>query len=367
MTHTGPLSTADIREVLRSGVVAQGLDLPISIYSAEMALLVERGRHAMGTLSSSDAGFRDAVEHLRRCDSYAHARLPLMLGLGWRQSELIDEARLLDAEVESALLSACFNAAITIYDDLLDERPETRSASPITPDVVDGVFSDPLGAAGLLDALADGLDDPQWRIYLALMAICARRGESLRRRATDEGAWGRLGALVGRLYSTEMERGSPKKAADASLPAQIVLAVCELAAPSRLPSPREIAHSLGSVLAVVDDAVDLLDDLDAGRTNCLVPAHVEAEGWSDADLYDMVEDGLTRVSRSVAMIEAADCDGYQVSGLASFARAMVMAWTGWTTSIGTNAQDSPEATGPLDWGVAALFAAQPGGYEAGTV
>ncbi|HEV2887585.1 MAG TPA: prenyltransferase/squalene oxidase repeat-containing protein [Jatrophihabitans sp.] len=378
MPYRGSLSTGHLRAVARLAITAEGLALPAADFAGEIAQLIDRGTAARQALIARSDRFAAAAERLG--GDQPSDRLHLLLGLGWRQSELLDIARREQPDEQAALLSACFNAAITLYDMLIDEHPGAGADKQVTAELVAALFRDPAATADRLDELAERADDARLALYLVLMSQCARLGQALRSRPEGDAAWDRLGALVRRLYTVQVENEAAGHA-DLALPSDVTLAIGELARPGDLPPPREVAGAVGTVLAVVDDAADLLADLDAGRANSLLAEASPADPeLADADLYDAVAAGVAAARVAIERIQAAADDGYAVEGLVRFTRAMAMAWTDWpavrppepgspepgSPQLGSPQPGSPDQSGPLERAVAFLLAAQATGYAEAT-
>lgn len=398
MRYLGSLAPEHLHAVARLAIVAAELDLPAADHARELALLNSRGEQAWQVLRDSEPGVVAAVAnaaattHGRAAQSPA-VRMPLLLGLGWRQCEEFDAALGRPTDPQAAVLSGCFNAAITLYDVLLDERDDD-SAALVTPEMVAALFADPSGMAGRLDAAASHTEDPTLLLYLTLMAACARRGAVLRDRRRDRVAWDRLAALVRELYASQTGRAASSTdeaerpgldARQAALPSVITWAIAALGATEPAPEPapgpspvasaadevlgQELAEDFGEILAIVDDVADLADDLAAGWHTLLTEPPALPPGLvGDGDLYDAIGHGIGRIAAALRRIEEVGGRvGADVTGLVRLARAMVMAWTGWP---GTHAEPAAPATepgvGPMARAVAALLRAHERDYAEAT-
>ena len=373
--YAGALTTGHLRHVVRLAMAAHGIAPDPAEYARERRLLEDAGRGILQELMREPA-VAPALRRLRREDPQRWERVPKLLGLGARQTELLQRARHGSAHAgAAAALGGLFNAAIVLYDQLIDESDIADvAAAALGAGAVAQIFAQPDAAVPALRALANAHDDVRLKLFLLLTAECGRRGSALLSASGDAGAWRRLGALVQRLLGvhTAVSRGDADGiAAKSSLPSEVMFAIGALAdglSDDAAHDAAALGELAGALFSVADDLADLLIDIDCGASNTIydeLRATCEQGRIADADIYDAVVRATRRLADVLEQLEAQGARGFDVSALLAFARAMLAAWVDWPT-------EEPPAPPPvrapreLQTAVDALLSSRRTGYADAT-
>jgi len=298
-------------------------------------------------------------------------RLPRMLGFGYQQAVVLQGymARSPEGDGDVATLGAAFSAGIALVDYLVDTQTDgARVFDILNRDIVRGMFEPTGNAIAALAAKYEGAADPRRRLLLALVATCAAGFRELYHRSSNEMAWAALAQTVSRMYEAErtvslveptsrtaLREMLPMIEAKSVLPFVAMQQMVFLAAPpSDLAKRAEQASTtLGRIIALTDDLVDLLDDCHRGVPNAVMLRLADrlaerGRSWpSDADVYDVVDDTVgdliellqpstfgMRISGpsmnpDIAAFNGGDRANARLDAVVDFAQVTVAAWVGW--------------------------------------
>lgn len=300
--------------------------------------------------------------------------LPRMLGFGYQQAEVLQHlaARPPAADDGVATLGAAFSAGIALVDHLVDTRPDGgRVFEILNRDTVRGMFDPAVDASTELGRAYQGAADPGLRLLCALVAACGVGFRELHRRSGNDAAWAELGQVIGRMYEAERTVSSARPTSRAELrdllPAIQAKSVLPFVAMHHLvalaaPEPRAsgwgrvASTTLGRVVSLTDDLVDLPDDCHRAVPNGIILALADRlweqrRTWpSDADVYEVVDDGVVELL-DLLRPRAFGLTGHEATpsaagqagsvepltwatnvdsgGILDFARLTVASWVGW--------------------------------------
>jgi hypothetical protein len=335
--YAGTLPETHFRGVARLALAAEGFSASDRDLNREARALRAAGAAALADLRSESSGIRAALDELAGDGDPLPLAMPLLLGLGVRQAEVYKSiARTFNGDGSSALLSGTFNAAIVVYDQIIDQPARQHDLpSVVRAETVAGIFREPEGGIPLMEEAARMQADARTRLFLFLMSECARRGIALTLRYGTEREWQCLGANVQRLFSAESalngepfdqrEHSRALAAAKSTLPSLVILDICHLADECRLGKCEASAVRLGRLFSAIDDLADLVSDLDDGRPNTLAfelaERHEGRTSLADADLYRACAEQAARV---VVLLRSLEGDETR-----RFGEAIVASWLNW--------------------------------------
>jgi hypothetical protein len=350
--YKGELTDGHLRATIRTALVARGFVM------GELEFAASAAQQQSAGLWLRDQVFpaRLQVGALGRSPSFADAdpdlwnRLPLMAGLGFRQTELFGSLLQItpDAGAESAILGGAFNAAIALFDYLIDETGAgERLFSLLTERVVRAIFAEPDQARQVLAETAARTKDARECYLFALIAFCAETGQRMLMASGNGPAWMALGETIGRLFESqrriaglswplrdEARRLLPILEAKSCLPSHAALQIAQLAeeCPGHSADLKPAALRLGRIFWLIDDLVDVLKDLRTGTPNAVV-IHLadrlaEEDRWStsDTDLYDEIDGAVNEL---VPLLEFSGPDDGVNAIVTQFGRFAVAGWTAW--------------------------------------
>jgi squalene-hopene/tetraprenyl-beta-curcumene cyclase len=360
--YLGVLDEVHFHAVVRTALRAHGFCLPLT---AAEELVAEH--HALGCHFVEEVFPRcrpafaadGPLERLQSVDHALWERVPLTAALGWRQTRALQSLSLPrnDVHTEDVFgLGAAFNAAITVIDYVVDERPDGVGVFQVLdPKLISAIFDLSCDIQSVLGSVYKQLDDPHLQLLLALVGMCAAEGRRLCLAGGNHDAWQALGRLVLQLLDAERRTAlvmhNPEAVSSPSLldamerksvlPSVAMLHIAQLGAAS-LPSETAMraATTLGRVFWRIDDLADLLTDCRRGVPSALVVRLAEfviarnRAVAADADLYDIVDQTAHEM---VCLLEPAAFadpskwagDANALSSLVEFARSYVGAWVNW--------------------------------------
>lgn len=244
-------------------------------------------------------------------------RIPGMLALGWRHIQVLRWPEQPGPEsVDLGLLGATFNAAISIYDHLLDEPDRTRpmpvGAVAEVGALVKQVITELSPAEHAASYSGQGppaaktphtaFVDPDWVLLVVLIRAWSALAKSVAHRNSNTEAWQHLGEVIAGLLAAETRLSAGevvgKEAQDLEQwvsrgPSTALGLMASL--DGAAPGTAEAADHLGGVLWLVDDLVDLASDARRRQPN----AHLEGTQMRtlhDRDLYRHLQDGARRLA-----------------------------------------------------------------------
>lgn len=257
-------------------------------------------------------------------------RLPGMLALGWRQVHLFRSLTSPDVECSDlGLLGATFNAAIAVYDYLLDEPARDWPMPPGALEGLAALVSDVLRDPNAAIAMREFDNDADWSLLFALVVAWADVAAGLYAGAEKE-AWPALAQIIGSLLATEtlLATGPPaaRECADAARwvsigPALALGLMADLKAPcDGLEARRSAAAYIGEVMWLADDLADLVTDARRGHPNTVLGEG--AQGWiTDPSVYRKVARGAERLAACLSRPATSEVCG--------FAHEVAFRWLQW--------------------------------------
>ena len=287
-------------------------------------------------------------------DPHLWDRLPHMLGFGYQQAVVLNRLMICSPDVDQdvAVVGAAFSAGIALIDYCVDEQADgTLVFEMLNRDLVRLIFAPTAGAEAAFAGAYSRVSDPRLRSLCALVWICAHGFSELYSRSRNDAAWKDLARLISQLYESERavsvatvtgEASSrdlrPLVEAKSVLPFVAMYRIVSLATPELETSERarRASMTLGQVVSLIDDLVDLLEDCSRGAPNIVasrladrlaVESRTEA---SDADLYEMID---ITVADVVDLLTTNALGIDDTTDVIDFARLTVARWAGWEDEV----------------------------------
>jgi hypothetical protein len=377
-TYNGVLDRSHLRAAIRLALRAHGFT--VSNTSVDSAV---EARDQLGCWLRDQVLPQRFPRFASRADYYAIAEidpclwggLPPMLGFGYQQAMVLHGlvAPSSEVDVSVATLGAMFSAGIALVDYLVDTQPDgMRVFEMLNRNVVRGMFDLATDTEAALASAYEQVTDLRLRLLCALVSACAAGFRELYCRSRNEVAWVSLAQVMSCMYEAEwavslvtptsraaLRELLPVIEAKSVLPFVSMHQVVTLAA-SQPEAPERAEHAsetLGRIVSLTDDLVDLMDDCHRGAPNTLIlyladRLAEQGRDWpSDADVYEVVDASVRDLLELLQLhafaladatvsanpeITKADCGAVEPdatdTGLVAvldFARITVAAWVGW--------------------------------------
>jgi len=282
-------------------------------------------------------------------DPHLWDRLPHMLGFGYQQAVVLHGLMISSSDVDEnvAVLGAAFSAGISLIDYCIDEHADgTRVFEMLNRDLVRLIFAPTAEAEAAFAGAYSRASDPRLRSLCALVSLCARGFSELYSRSRNDVAWKDLARLISQLYESERAVSvatvtassrdlQPLVEAKSVLPFVAMYRIVALATPELETSERvrRISMTLGRIVSLIDDLVDLLEDCRRGAPNIVASRladQLAVEGRaeaSDADLYDVIDVTIADI------IDLLTTNAFGMAAVLDFARLTVARWAGWQEEV----------------------------------
>ncbi|MDQ5854077.1 MAG: hypothetical protein M3380_18810, partial [Chloroflexota bacterium] len=251
-------------------------------------------------------------------DPHLWGYLPHMFAFGYEQAVVLHGLAPVSPEVDAAvaMLGAAFSAGIALLDYLVDEHAQGAILfEALNRDMVRRIFEPGDEQDAAFARTYEQFTDPRLRLLIALITTCRAGLHDLHRLSGNDVAWVGLAEMINQLYEAERIVSSattsreeirsllPALETKSVLPFVVMQQISALATsqPKDPARGRHASATLGRIVWLVDDLVDLLADYRRNAPNAAVLrlADLLAEGGhamaSDADIYDVVDATVTEL------------------------------------------------------------------------
>ncbi len=366
--YRGQMSDSHLCAAVRVALAARGFGFDPGYYATQAGSQYELGC-ALGREILADLPEEFGFDRLQELEPDLWSRLPLIVGLGFRQTSVFQSLLPPGSALErqAAVLGGIFNLVITLVDHSVDERGAGESTfRKLNEATMRAIFANPDKAQVQLHAMAIASHNLQEQFLLSLIARCCSRGAALLRTTGNVQAWSDLGNVTLALLQAESQMSSsqwksyedarallPQMETKSSLPSLACLHIACLAhtPPAGILDAelRSAAAHMGRVFWLVDDLVDILKDLRSGTPNAVLLRLAKRSALqkrpyvSDTDIYYEADACAEELATMTGVGPNSSVSLNQ--NVLEFERLLIAGWTAWKEP-GSSTHDDVLADGP---------------------